>query len=222
MRREDIRYVSQFASPELACEIVAGRMRLRDDPRWRESGATSADEYAMWAGAGCGMACLQMLLGALGRPAPGLVELGRSCERYRGYSRRDDGGLDGLFYAGFVAFGKAEFALDARVAAPLALDELVQAAAGDEVVLASVNKAIRTPAQPPTARGGHLVLVIDADLARGRLCFHNPSGHHPSTQRSVWLDAEHFEPFYASRGIAVRLPRDHCREPAPAIVRADV
>jgi hypothetical protein len=208
MQRADIPYVSQFASPELTGEIVAGRMRLQDDPRWRESAATSADEYARWAGAGCGMACLQMLLGALGRPSAGLVELGRDCERYGGYRTREDGGLDGLYYAGFAAFVMSELGLDARVAAPLRLADLVQAVAGDHVVLASVNKAIRTPAEPPPGRGGHLVLVIDADPALRRLCFHNPSGHHPSTQRNVWLDTERFQPFYASRGIAVRLARD--------------
>jgi hypothetical protein len=213
--RRDVPYCSQFASSELVGEIVAGRMRIDDDPRWRESGAASAGEYARWAGAGCGMACLQMLLGALGRPAPGLVELGRGCERYGGYRAREDGGLDGLFYAGFVAFAAAEFGLDARVAAPLGVADLLHAAAGDEVVMASVNKAIRTAAEPAPARGGHLVLVIDADPVRRRLCFHNPSGHEPATQQSVWLDAEHFEPFYASRGIAVRLPRQPARELIP-------
>jgi hypothetical protein len=104
------------------------------------------------------VACLQMLLGALGRPAAGLVELGRDCERYRGYPMREGGGLDGLYYAGFATFVTAEFGLDARVAAPLGL---AQAVAGDHVVLASVNKTIRTPAEPPPARGGHLVLVIE-------------------------------------------------------------
>lgn len=154
------------------------------------------------------MACLQMLVAASGRPVPGLVELGRDCQRLGGYRERDDGRLDGLFYAEFVTYIGLVHGLVGRVAAPLSVPELLAAVSGDEVVMASVHHSIRTPEADPVERGGHLVLVIDADLTSERVRFHNPSGHTTATQRDVVLAAQSFERFYAGRGIAVTVPRN--------------
>ena len=161
----------------------------------------------MWARAGCGMACLQMVLAAVGIEVPPLVTLAVACEAFGGYRRRATpaDGVDGLLYAGFVSYVAAEFGLDARVAAPLPLAELVDAVAGDEVVLASVHRSIRRPDEPPPARGGHLVLVFDVDDRGVR--FNNPTGHLSSTQHGVRLPLDRFQQFYAERGIAVKLPR---------------
>ena len=205
--RTEIPYRSQYASPELAGEIAAGRVTLEQDPRWREAGARDPQEYVRWARCGCGMACLQMILEAHGAPAPALVELGRRAIAYGGYEERPPRGFGPLIYAGFVEFAAAEFGMAARVAAPLALDELFGAVAGDEVVLASVSAEIRTPAAEPARRGGHLVLVIDCSADARRLCFHDPAGDRSDNGRAVWLERERFARFYAERGIAVTLPR---------------
>jgi len=178
-----------YRSQRVADEAVAGAGAL---------------ERRRWARCGCGMACLQMILGARGEEVPPLVELGRRCMRYGGYERRPrrSRGYGPLVYAGFVEFVTAELALEARVAAPLALDELARAVAGDEVVLASVSSEIRERAPEPARRGGHLVLVFDADGDGERLCFHDPSG-----ERAGWIETAEFERFFAGRGIAVALPR---------------
>ena len=181
--REEIPYRSQYASP-------------------REAGASTREEHARWSRCGCGMACLQMILAARGDPVPPLVELGLRCTRYGGYEMRPARGHGPLIYAGFVAFVAVELGIEARVAAPLELRELIAAVRGDEVVLASVSVEIRELAPAPARRGGHLVLVIDADADGGRLCFHDPSG-----ARAAWLAAADFERFFAGRGIAVTLPR---------------
>jgi hypothetical protein len=200
VRRDEIPYFCQFASPELVGELIAGRA-FADDPRWAESGAATPGEYAFHARTGCGMACLQMVLAAHGKPVPPLVELWRRCAVYGGY--RPDG-RKGLHYAGLKAFADAELGIETRVAAPLALQELQDVVRGDEVAFASVHRDVRTPGPAP-GRGGHLVLVIDS--RDGELCFHNPSGHTPETRAFVWMDAERFGSFFAGRGIAVKLPR---------------
>ena len=205
--RAEIPYRSQYASPEHAGEFGAGRMALAEDPSWRESGAASREEYTRWARCGCGMACLQMILEARGEAAPPLASLGRRCTAHGGYEARPARGHGPLIYAGFVAFVTAELGLEARVAAPLGLVELLEAVRGDEVVLASVSVEIRTLAAQPRRRGGHLVLVIDADQATGAVCFHDPSGTAPASARAVWLEAAVFERFYAGRGIGVTLAR---------------
>jgi hypothetical protein len=207
LARTEIPYRSQYASPELAGEIAAGRVTLEQDPRWREAGARDRQEYVRWARCGCGMACLQMILEARGGPAPPLVELGRRAIAYGGYEARPPRGFGPLVYAGFVDFAAAEFGLAARVAAQLPLDELLRAVAADEVVLASVSAEIRSLAAEPARRGGHLVLVIDCSADARRLCFHDPAGDRSDNARAVWLDRDSFARFYAERGIAVTLPR---------------
>ena len=138
--RTQIPHRSQYASPELAGELQSGRLAYEDDPRWREFGARTPGEYRRWARCGCGMACLQMILAARGEPqiAP-IAELGRRAISYGAYEAEPAAGFGPLIYAGFVTFADAEFGLRARVAAPLSLEELAAAVAGDEVVIASVS-----------------------------------------------------------------------------------
>ena len=205
--RTEIPYRSQYASPERAHAVASGAAALVDDRRWREAGAATPEEYARWARCGCGMACLQMILGARGTAVPPLVELARACMRHGGYEERPARGYGPLIYAGFVDYVGAELGLAARVAAPLPPRELVEAVRGDEVVLASVSSEIRTLAAQPTRRGGHLVLVVEASEDGSRLCFHDPAGHVPEAARAVWLELAVFERFYAERGIAVALAR---------------
>jgi hypothetical protein len=205
--RLDIPYHSQYASPELAGDFQARRIALEEDPRWREAGAASPQEYVRWARCGCGMACLQMILAARGGEVPPLAELGRRAIRHGAYEAEPARGFGPLIYAGFVDFVAAEFELDARVAAPLALDELAAAVAGDEVVLASVSAEIRSLTQAPARRGGHLVLVIERSVDGSAICFHDPAGDAPGSSRAVWLGLYAFARFYAGRGVAVRLPR---------------
>jgi hypothetical protein len=204
--RTQIPYRSQFASPELAGELQSGRLAYEEDPRWSDFGAGTPEEYRRWARCGCGMACLQMILAARGdaRIAP-IAELGRRAIPYGAYEAEPPAGFGPLIYAGFVAFADAEFGLRARVAAPLSLEELAAAVAGDEVVVASVGAEIRTLAADPARRGGHLVLVHDS--RDGRLRFHDPAGDAGVNSAGVWLDLAEFERFFAGRGIAVALPR---------------
>jgi len=162
----------------------------------------AADER--WARCGCGMACLQMILGVRGGDVPGLSELGRAAQSYGAYAAEPQRvGYGPLIYAGFVEFVAAEHGLAARVAAPLTIDDLIAAVSGDEVVLASVSAEIRDLPLVPARRGGHLVLVIDASADGARVCFHDPAGE----RAAVWLERAAFERYYAGRGIAVALAR---------------
>ena len=154
--RAEIPYRSQYASPDLAAELQSGAVAFEDDPRWREFGASTPGEYRRWARCGCGMACLQMILAARGGEVPPLAELGRRAIPYGAYEAEPPSGFGPLIYAGFVDFAAAEFGLQARVAAPLGLEELAESVAGDEVVLASVSAEIRAPAtaRPTRAASG--------------------------------------------------------------------
>jgi hypothetical protein len=205
--RAEIPHRAQYASPQLAVALQSGEVAFEDDPRWREFGAHTPAEYRRWARCGCGMACLQMILAARGQEVPPLAALGRSAIGYGAYEAQPALGFGPLIYAGFVDFVAAEFGLSARVAAPLGLQELADAVAGDEVVLASVSAEIRSLASVPARRGGHLVLVFERSADGASVCFHDPAGDGPVSASGVWLELPQFERFFAGRGIAVSLPR---------------
>jgi hypothetical protein len=196
----DVPYVSQFASPELVDAIIHGRLPASADPRWAASGARSIEEYATWSDNICGMACLSMILLAERGHTPTLMELARRCTDYGGYTLRD-GHIDGLFYAPFLAFVRAEFGLEGRIADPLALDDVDQALGAGEWVIASVGSSIRY-AQPTAAkRGGHLVLVLGHDHPGQTVVLHNPSGHTPESQAFAHVPAPVFQAHFARRGM---------------------
>lgn len=180
---------------ELIPEFLAGR-DAATDPRWAQSGADTAAEYALWAHHLCGMACLKMAMGAHGE-AHSIHALRRGVQALGGYVVQPDGDIRGLIYAGAVAW------LIARgVAARIVLDEPMPALAPGALYIASVHPRIRTPDQEPPLRGGHLVLVFGTDAA-GRLRFHNPSGHDRASRVDARLHPEEFARYHADRGILI-------------------
>ncbi len=190
-------YFAQWESPELVGEFLAGR-DATTDPRWAESGAADAAEYARWAEHLCGMACLKMAMAARGE-AHSIHDLRRAVQPLGGYVEQPDGFIRGLIYAGAVRW------LNGRhIAARTVLDAPMPALAPGEFYIASVHAGIRTPEVEPPRKGGHLVLVFGTDEA-GRWRFHNPSGIGAAQQRDVRLSPEAFSRFHADRGILIPL-----------------
>ena len=190
-------YFAQWESPQLVGEFLDGRDPA-SDPRWAESGAADAAEYARWAEHLCGMACLRMAMAARGE-ALSIHDLRREVQPLGGYVEEPDGFIRGLIYAGAVRW------LNARgIAARIVLDEPMPSLAPGEFYIASVHATIRTPEAEPPRRGGHLVLVFGTD-EQGRRRFHNPSGIGAAQQRDVRLSPEAFSRFHADRGILIPL-----------------
>jgi hypothetical protein len=186
---------TQWESAGLVADFLAGR-DAATDPRWAESGAADAAEYARWAEHLCGMACLRMALAARGESWT-IHALRREVQALGGYVEEPGGRIRGLIYAGAVAF------LERRgVPARILLDAPLPDLAPGQVYIASVHPLIRRPEVAPPHPGGHLVLVFGRD-AEGRLRFHNPSGHDAATQRDVRLRPEDFARYHAGRGILV-------------------
>ncbi len=181
--------------------IVRGQILAREDPAWASSGAESPDEYEYWGRRMCGVACLRSILSVRGLTPPPAVVAAKALLAAGCYRRRGDGGLDGLIYTPFVRYLASEWSIDAEVAAPLSVADLVGAVDGGATVIASVSFWIRRPEAVARSRGGHLVLVYG--LAGGDLVFHNPSGDSAATQAGVRLGVATFEAFYAGRGVIV-------------------
>jgi hypothetical protein len=194
-------YRAQWESPELVPDFLAGRDRATD-PLWRNSGAADAAEYARWADHLCGCACLQMVLGALGRPVPPIHEVRRAVQRHGGYAETPEGDIRGLIYVGAVAF-LSELGIRSEIRLDLTGGDLAALLSGGALFIASVHPAIRWPGGEPPSRGGHLVLVFGV-AEDGALRFHNPSGDTAATREDARLPPATFDRFFAGRGILAR------------------
>ena len=193
-------YVCQWATPELAADLIAGRLTLADDANWALSGAHDRAEYIEWANHVCGMACLKMVLSHRDGDAPPLLELARRSLPYGAYVREGDR-IKGLIYAPFVDFVREQFALEAEVQVDIEAQALPQLLAQRRYFMASVHPGIRWPEQTPPQRGGHLVLITAAEAQS--VTFHNPSGDRPQSRQQVTLPLGSFARFFAGRGIAI-------------------
>lgn len=199
---EIVPFFSQWETPDMTMAVLSdgARVALRRDPLWRNSGAATLDEYAVWADNVCGMACLKMILAARGEIVPTL-ELARRCTDYGGYVVDADQSIKGLIYAPFVTFVKDAFGLQAEVVTGVATSDIPSLFGRARFFIASVSAGIRWPEREPPRKGGHLVLVTAA--SKEGFCFHNPSGHDRATQENAVLPPAVFDRFFANRGIAV-------------------
>jgi hypothetical protein len=200
MSSSEVPYVCQWATPELAADLIAGRATLAEDANWALSGAANRAEYVEWANHVCGMACLKMVLTHRDGTAPQLLELARRSLPYGAYVR-DGERIKGLIYAPFVVFVREQFTLTAEVQVDLDEHQLPLLLEQHRYFIASVHPGIRQHALQPPARGGHLVLVFAAD--RYSVTFHNPSGDSLANRQKVTMSLADFGRFFAGRGIAI-------------------
>jgi hypothetical protein len=198
-------YYAQWESPELVARFLDGSLGSEQDPRWRDSGARSAAEYAYWARKTCGLACLKMILAAWGAPVPPTMRLVERALAWRAYVPLP--GTDrvrGLIYRPFADWVAAEHQIAVEVAPELPAADLAGRLGPGTVAIASVHPWIRWPARTPPERGGHLVLVTGSGA--GQLTLNNPSGLPGHSQQGARVTMADFGRFYAGRGMLVTVP----------------
>jgi len=191
----------QFASPELAEDILYGGRDWTYDPRWLETGAPDLASYGHWAVRWCGMACLRMALLARDDAAPSLYELAVDAKKYGAYSY-EPGAPEGLIFRPFVDYVRAEHGLHADVATDFTAPELCRPVQEGSLVIASVHPEIRRPHRPSPGRGGHLLLVTAAET--DTVTFNDPSGHQPKA-RVATLPMATCDTFFARRGVILHV-----------------
>jgi len=161
-----IPYFAQWESQELVDEIIEGKIKAREDPRWKKSGANTPAEYELWSWNVCGMACLKMILmRKFGRDYK-TIELAKKCEECGGYIKKGKV-IDGLFYEPFIVFLKKELKLKAKVFKRfLTLWRIKRELKKGNYFIVSVSASIRKPVHTPEHKGGHLVLMTGFDDER--------------------------------------------------------
>lgn len=193
-------YRAQWEAPARVADFLAGR-DAATDVLWRQSGAATLSEYAHWAMHLCGCACLQMAIGARGRPIPPIHAIRRGTQAEGGYVEDADGGIRGLIYAGAVAWLRGQ-GIESRIVLDAAAEDIPAMLADGAMLIASVHGHIRWPDRAPPSRGGHLVLCFGV-APDGAIRFHNPSGDTPASREDARLMPDAFAPFFAGRGILI-------------------
>ncbi len=201
-------YYAQVASPELASAIFVEGFDPARDPRWAESGAESPREYAWWVERACGVACLKMCVEALGGPRRSLVAWGRLGLEQGGYLVRTapDGSQHevGWVHGALAKLARAE-GLHAQARAA-SLDDIAAELRRGRLVIASVSYEAGDDRLPITHRGGHLMVVVGAELSAGRpsaFWVNNPSGRRAELQAGARLGVERFAQAYSGRIIVI-------------------
>jgi hypothetical protein len=199
-----IPYYAQIASPELAEAIFVQGMDPALDPRWVESGARTAQEYAYWVERACGVACLKMCVEALGGPILSLIEWARLGLERGGYLIRTDENGD-AHEVGWIHSALADMAREnglKSAARPASLDEIISCLEDGQLVVASISYQAGDDRLEITKKGGHLMVVHGAEYdVSGPLAFivNNPSGRRADLQEGARLAAQRFEAAYSGR-----------------------
>lgn len=201
---KNVPYYSQWESASLIKNILSGETDAKDDPLWYRSGAGTRQDYKVWSGHICGMACLRMTLKYALNIDTTLFLLLLLCTKYGGYKVQGDE-IKGLYYFPFVKFINTVYGFSSYVVENISIQQILPHLKSGSIFIASVHPAIRDPEAKPPYRGGHLVLVHSFYQEKNCIVFHNPSGTEESNQANVFMSIERFDEFFANRGIVIPL-----------------
>ncbi|WP_321856641.1 C39 family peptidase [Burkholderia cenocepacia] len=199
----DVPYFSQWESRTLISRFLSRELRTEEDPLWRNSGASSPDEYAQWSPHICGIACLKMLLAHRAARVIPLLELVREAITFGVYQPEIGDKGKRLLYRPFVNWIRERFQIEGRVVEHMESSTVEHSLRDGYMFMASVHPGIRHTGFEPPSRGGHLVLVLGVDPATDEWVFHNPSGFEPDTQENVSMPRSTFDRYFANRGILI-------------------
>jgi len=204
----DVPYYAQVASPGLGRAIFDEGMNARLDPRWVESGAETAEEYAYWCGRACGPACVKMCVEALGGERRSLMDWVRAGLWRGGYLvEKDEHGNP--IEVGWLHRALAELVRAAGFQAlpqPVALNDFPRCIQEGSLLIASVSYELGQENHAVTHKGGHLVVVVGANFHGDMLeeiVINNPSGRSEELRANAHVPTGRFKAGYSGRCIVV-------------------
>ncbi len=193
---------TQWQSPELVAPILERTIKASEDPKWKEAGADSPEEYEHWTWNICGITCLKMYLAyTTGKIYP-LIELAKEAESFGVYQSV---GIEvsPLYYRPFVNYLEQRFKINAVSKSIMNLTDIIVELAQNRPVIVSVHPNIRDPRSTTTHRGGHLVLVVGYDKEKELIYINNPSAKTPESQAFAPVNFKDFERFFDHKGIVL-------------------
>jgi len=201
-------YYPQVASPDLISAFFDERRDLATDPRWAESGALDPEEYALWAPRACGMACVKMVVEALGGPRRSIMDWVRLGTARSGYLIKQAGASEPEEELGWSHQVLAELVRESGLSAEAGAytpEQILEHLRAGRMSIASVSYELGTDRRI-TRRGGHLVVVTGAN-ASGKVplvfTIDNPSGRTDKLRENAKIPIHRFRRAYSGRAIVV-------------------
>lgn len=199
----DVPYQCQFATPELAKDILEKRVEAKNDPNWAIFGFKTKEESEYWAWRDCGVCCLKMALDFYGKKET-IAKLVNDGVVLGGYDVEKD---SGWYYKPLLELAKKN-GFHGYVSAYLSKYELAKHVLDKRFVIASVNPSIiRLDKEVKSKqKSGHLVLVIGFKLKNKRIegfYINNPSGKVAETQKKAFIPTKVFTNAYGERGVVI-------------------
>lgn len=199
----EVKYTSQFASPECTEKVLREGMSKKSDPNWFQSGAESVEEYEKWVTTVCGMACSVMALDHFYNKKYQTIVLAKEAIEH-GVYKEHSGALSNMQYKAYVDW-ITNHGIYASLYSRLSLTGIKHVLSKAGLVIASVNPNIRGYQTVPQKQvGGHLVLVTGYSNKKNTVTIQNPSGFvSQNTHHNHELDCNDFKKYFARRGIAL-------------------
>ncbi|MEK7621312.1 MAG: C39 family peptidase [Patescibacteria group bacterium] len=199
----DVPYQCQFATPELAKDILEKRVEAKNDPNWAIFGFKTKEESEYWTWRDCGVCCLKMALDFYGTKET-IAKLVGDGVVLGGYDVEKD---SGWYYKPLLELAK-KYGLHGFISAYLSKYELAKNVLDKRFVIASVNPSIirLDKEMKSTQKSGHLVLVIGFKLKNKKIegfYINNPSGKVVETQKKAFIPIKTFTKAYGERGIVI-------------------
>lgn len=202
-----IPYYSQFSSPELVLDIIRGRISAEDDPRWKEFGAPSKEQYTYWSWRACGIAALKMAVEALGGPTITMMDWIEDGLAIDGFIFKEKSAATEA--TGWLHKALAELArcggLKAECHAKVHSENVAKLIGRGKLVIASVSHELGEPGEITMDRG-HLVLIHGYSSLEGKveaLLINNPSGRYPEFRENCWIPGDRFAKAFSGRIISI-------------------
>ena len=204
---DSVKYYCQFASPELAEDILEKRIWAQEDPRWQEFGFETAEEYAFWSWRACGIICLKMIIDTVNNRNEKVKDLLKRGIELGGYVSHDKNGklIDkGWYYKSLISLA-GEHSFKGKIFSHLSVQNICREISNKHFVIASVDPGlIRFDEVESQYKGGHVVLVWGFKWENKRCAgfyLHNPSGKNEKTRRA-FVSIEVFRKAFAERGFS--------------------
>jgi hypothetical protein len=203
----EVPYYAQLASPDWIGRVFDEGCDPIVDPNWEMFGTKDADAYLYWAPRACGMACVKMVVEALGGPNRSMMNWVKQGLERDGYQRRLE--LDGSY----TELGWSHTVLAALIStsgfparsAQADLTGIVNALRQGMPVIVSISYELGTT-RCVTRNNGHLGVVTGCELAGDQpqtIYLHNPSGRTEALRMNARIPADRFAEGYSGRAILI-------------------
>lgn len=206
-----ISYHSQWESRHLNRKIELGEISASKDPLWKNSGATSPEEYEKWSWNLCAVACLKMVAKNFKNlPAPfETVRFAKQAMRYGSYVYHRSQKIEGIFWKEFQQFLRDNFTIKSRIVHCLSTSKIAKLLRNGHIVFLSVSPLIHQNTLPRNKkRSGHIVVAHGFQTEKGivkGLFIKDPGGWSENETQERFIDSSDLARHYSGRGFVISL-----------------